>query len=55
MAEFFDITLPGDGEEVTNELIDLLKEYIYAVAKYMAGAINGKTKYYKYSKKVTLL
>ena len=27
MAEFFDITLPGDGEEVTNELIDLLKEY----------------------------
>lgn len=26
-AEFFDITLPGDGEEVTNELIDLLKEY----------------------------
>ena len=26
MAEFFDITLPGDGEEVTNELIDLLKE-----------------------------
>ena len=27
MAEFFDITLPGDGEEVTNELIDLLKVY----------------------------
>ena len=27
MAEFFDITLPGDGEEVTNEVIDLLKEY----------------------------
>ncbi len=27
MAEFFDITLPGDGEEVTMELIDLLKEY----------------------------
>ncbi|MBO5859707.1 MAG: TIGR03960 family B12-binding radical SAM protein, partial [Clostridia bacterium] len=27
MAEFFDITLPGDGEEVTNELIDLLREY----------------------------
>ena len=27
MAEFFDITLPGDGEEVTDELIDLLKEY----------------------------
>lgn len=27
MAEFFDITIPGDGEEVTNELIDLLKEY----------------------------
>ena len=27
MAEFFDITLPGDGEEVTNELIDLLNEY----------------------------
>lgn len=27
MAEFFDITLPGDGDEVTNELIDLLKEY----------------------------
>ena len=27
MSEFFDITLPGDGEEVTNELIDLLKEY----------------------------
>ena len=27
MAEFFDITLPGDGEEVTNELIDLLKEF----------------------------
>jgi radical SAM family uncharacterized protein len=27
MAEFFDIALPGDGEEVTNELIDLLKEY----------------------------
>lgn len=27
MAEFFDITLPGDGEEVTNELIVLLKEY----------------------------
>ena len=27
MAEFFVITLPGDGEEVTNELIDLLKEY----------------------------
>ncbi|MBR3817609.1 MAG: TIGR03960 family B12-binding radical SAM protein [Clostridia bacterium] len=27
IAEFFDITLPGDGEEVTNELIDLLKEY----------------------------
>ena len=27
MAEFFDITLPGDGEEVTNELIDLLKGY----------------------------
>lgn len=27
MAEFFDITLLGDGEEVTNELIDLLKEY----------------------------
>ncbi len=27
MAEFFDITLPGDGEEVTNELIDLLKEH----------------------------
>ena len=27
MADFFDITLPGDGEEVTNELIDLLKEY----------------------------
>ena len=27
MAEFFDITPPGDGEEVTNELIDLLKEY----------------------------
>lgn len=26
MADFFDITLPGDGEEVTNELIDLLKE-----------------------------
>ncbi|MBR4450600.1 MAG: B12-binding domain-containing radical SAM protein, partial [Clostridia bacterium] len=27
MADFFDITLPGDGEEVTNELIDLLREY----------------------------
>lgn len=27
MADFFDITLPGDGEEVTMELIDLLKEY----------------------------
>lgn len=27
MAEFFDITLPGDGEEVTMELINLLKEY----------------------------
>lgn len=27
IAEFVDITLPGDGEEVTNELIDLLKEY----------------------------
>lgn len=27
MAEFFDITLLGDGEEVTMELIDLLKEY----------------------------
>ncbi len=27
MADFFDITLPGDGEEVTGELIDLLKEY----------------------------
>ena len=27
MADFFDITLPGDGEEVTNELIDLLKEF----------------------------
>lgn len=27
MAEFFDITLPGDGEEVTMELIDLLKEF----------------------------
>ena len=26
MADFFDITLPGDGEEVTMELIDLLKE-----------------------------
>ncbi len=27
MADFFDVTLPGDGEEVTNEFIDLLKEY----------------------------
>ncbi len=27
MADFIDLTLPGDGEEVTNELIDLLKEY----------------------------
>lgn len=27
MADFFDLTLPGDGEEVTGELIDLLKEY----------------------------
>lgn len=27
MADFFDLTLPGDGEEVTNELIDLLKEH----------------------------
>lgn len=27
MADFIDIALPGDGEEVTNELIDLLKEY----------------------------
>ncbi len=27
IADFVDITLPGDGEEVTNELIDLLKEY----------------------------
>lgn len=27
LADFIDITLPGDGEEVTNELIDLLKEY----------------------------
>lgn len=26
MADFFDLTLPGEGEEVTNELIDLLKE-----------------------------
>lgn len=26
MADFFDITLPGDGEEVTMELIDLLKK-----------------------------
>ena len=25
MADFFDLTLPGEGEEVTNELIDLLK------------------------------
>ncbi len=27
MAEFFDITLPGEGEEVTNDLLDLLKEH----------------------------
>lgn len=27
IAEFIDIALPGDGEEVTAELIDLLKEY----------------------------
>ncbi len=27
MAEFVDIFLPGEGEEVTNELIDLLKEH----------------------------
>lgn len=26
-AEFFDATLLGDGEEITNEFIDLLKEY----------------------------
>lgn len=25
MAEFFDLTLPGEGEEVTNDLLDLLK------------------------------
>lgn len=27
MAEFVDITLPGEGEEVTNELLDLLKKH----------------------------
>ena len=27
MADFLDITLPGEGEEVTNELLDLLKEH----------------------------
>ncbi len=27
MSEFIDIFLPGEGEEVTNELIDLLKEH----------------------------
>ena len=27
MADFFDIMLPGEGEEVTNDLIDLLKEH----------------------------
>ncbi len=27
IADFVDITLPGEGEEVTNELIDLLKEH----------------------------
>ncbi len=27
MADFFDLMLPGEGEEVTNDLIDLLKEH----------------------------
>lgn len=27
VADFVDITLPGEGEEVTNELLDLLKEH----------------------------
>ena len=27
MAEFIDLMLPGEGEEVTNDLIDLLKEH----------------------------
>ncbi|MCR5150023.1 MAG: TIGR03960 family B12-binding radical SAM protein [Clostridiales bacterium] len=27
MADFVDIVLPGDGEEVTNEVIDLLKQF----------------------------
>ena len=27
VADFLDITLPGEGEEVTNELLDLLKEH----------------------------
>ncbi|MEI6578930.1 MAG: TIGR03960 family B12-binding radical SAM protein [Eubacteriales bacterium] len=27
MAEFFDIFLPGEGEEITNDLIDLLKKH----------------------------
>ncbi|MCC8023526.1 MAG: TIGR03960 family B12-binding radical SAM protein [Clostridiales bacterium] len=26
VADFFDLVLPGEGEEITNELIDLLKE-----------------------------
>ena len=43
----------AEDKERADDFIDLLKEYIYAVAKYMAGAVKGKTKYYKYSKKVT--
>ena len=27
IADFFDLTLPGEGEEVLNELMDLFKEY----------------------------
>lgn len=27
MADFFDVTMPGDGEEVTGEFIDLLKKH----------------------------
>ncbi len=34
MAEYFDLTLPGEGEEVTNDLLDLLK----------AHKIKGSTK-----------
>lgn len=48
MAEFFDITLPGDGEEVTNELIDLLKEYKAkgaSKAEFLAAAAQIKGVY----------